>query len=287
MIYRRRASSLHVTRVSVACAWLAALALWALLSGHPLVLVVELIAVLVAAQLAGVLRQLRAVLFFALPLVLLSVLINALLVREGLTVLLAGPYVPVLGQLDITLEAIYSGAITGLRLLVIVAVFGLYSAAVDPDRVLRLLRRFSLRSVVTATLTTRLVPLLARDGRRIAEAQRCRSADRAPGRIQIMRAVVDGALERSVDVAATLELRGFGLRHARTCLANPWSRHDSAYLGSTLVLYSLAVVVLVSEVLSTQAYPTVTATFGLDQALFALTVAVAVLFPLCDRRGVA
>ena len=37
------------------------------------------------------------------------------------------------------------------------------SAAVDPDELLRMFRRVSYRSALTATLATRLVPVLARD----------------------------------------------------------------------------------------------------------------------------
>ena len=37
------------------------------------------------------------------------------------------------------------------------------SAAVDPDELLKALRRISYRSALTASLATRLVPVLARD----------------------------------------------------------------------------------------------------------------------------
>ena len=63
---------------------------------------------------------------------------------------------------------------------VIVVAFGLLSAAVDPDELLRLFRRVSYRSALTASLATRLVPVLARDALRMGDAARCRPQPARP-----------------------------------------------------------------------------------------------------------
>src|SRR5690242_21570893 len=52
-------------------------------------------------------------------------------------------------------------------------------------RSLRLLRRVSYRSALTAALATRLVPVLARDASRMNEAARCRP--HPPGRAAVAR----------------------------------------------------------------------------------------------------
>ena len=85
----------------------------------------------------------------------------------------------------------------------------LYTVAVDPDEVLRLFRRVSFRSALSATLATRMVPVLVRDSRRLAEAQRCRPGP-PPSRAQLLRATTAGVLDRALDVAAALEVRGYG-----------------------------------------------------------------------------
>ena len=89
---------------------------------------------------------------------------------------------PVFGQIDVTLEATVYGAVLGLRAIALVLCGALYTAAVDPDEVLGLFRRFSFHSALTATLATRMVPVLARDARRLAEAQRCRPGPAAVAR---------------------------------------------------------------------------------------------------------
>ena len=86
-----------------------------------------------------------------------------------------------LGQLDVTAEATAYGGVLALRALIVIACFALHSAAVDPDDLLRAFRRISFRSALTAALATRMVPVLARDARRLHDAQRCWRASRRRG----------------------------------------------------------------------------------------------------------
>jgi energy-coupling factor transporter transmembrane protein EcfT len=57
-----------------------------------------------------------------------------------------------------------------------------------------------------------MIPLLAADSGRMAEAQRTRPGGAPTGaraRVALLGAVIGGSLDRAMDVAATLELRGF------------------------------------------------------------------------------
>ena len=108
-------------------------------------------------------------------------------------------------------------------LALIVAVCALASAAVDPDELLRSLRRVSFRSALTATIATRMVPLLALDAQRIGEAQRCRGRSRRGARSDA-RAITTNALDRSLDIAATLEVRGYGKRVGSARRSAPCAR---------------------------------------------------------------
>ena len=90
--------------------------------------------------------------------------------------------------------------------------FAVYSACVDPDRVLRALRPIAGRSALTATLVSRLVPVAAADAGRLRDAARLRGPGAAEaGRAPLARRLLAGSLDRAVDVAATLELRGYSL----------------------------------------------------------------------------
>src|SRR4029453_6701098 len=132
-----------------------------------------LAAIVLAGAVAGLRRGIGRSLRFALPFALLIAVINPLVYPEGDTLLFRGG--EVLGrEIDITLEATAAGVFNGLRVIVIVTAFGPSSAAVDPDELLRMFRRVSYRSALTATLATRLVPVLARDATRMSEAARWR-----------------------------------------------------------------------------------------------------------------
>ena len=108
-----------------------------------------------------------------MPFALAVVVINALVTRDGATVVFRGPSLPWPGQIDITLEAIAYGGVLGLRILAIFGTAVFFTAAVDADELLRALRRVSLRSGVTAALAMRLFGVLRRDAHRLADAQRC------------------------------------------------------------------------------------------------------------------
>lgn len=169
-------------------------------------------AALVAGVLSGAGASVRAPLRWTIGLGVMVIAVNAIASQRGATILLRGWEMPVLGQIDVSLEALVEGAVLALRIIVALLVFSVWSACVDPDRILRAIRPIAARSALTATLISRLVPLAAADAARLGEASALRGPAAAPvGKAAIARRLVAGALDRSVDVAATLELRGYGL----------------------------------------------------------------------------
>ena len=77
---------------------------------------------------------------------------------------------------------------------------------------LRALRPLARRSALTAALVVRMVPLAAADLQSLREAAELRGPGAEPvGRAAMARRLVEGSLDRSIDVAATLELRGHSL----------------------------------------------------------------------------
>jgi energy-coupling factor transport system permease protein len=276
----RPASPLHAARASAGAAYCGALTLAAVATAHPVVLVALALSVFAAAGAAGAGRRVAQSLYLSVPMALLVVVIDALVNRNGLTVLArlgdAGPF----GQLDITLEAIAYGARAGLVLVVIVAIFALASATIDPDDVLRSLRRLSFRSALTATVAMRMVPLLALDARRIGEAQRCRPTP--GGRLVVLRAITTNALDRSLDVAATLEVRGYGGARRPPRRRRALSRHDAALFASAAAIVTLALALPAGYAF----YPQLHAAPDGRAALLSGALAVAALLPFAQRRGV-
>jgi energy-coupling factor transport system permease protein len=289
MILERRASPLHAARAAAGWAWCLALVCAAIMFEHPVVLGVLLATVLAGAAAARVLRRLSRMALYALPFALLIALINPIVVRDGLTVIWRFGEVPPLGQVDITLEAIAYGGILGLRAYVVLLASVLGSLAIDPDGVLRLFRRVSFRSALTAALAVRLVPVLTRDARRLAEARRCRADGGGSGRraqVAVLRAVAAGALDRATDVAATLEVRGYGSARRPPRMPEPWSRHDIAFLTSAAALVALAILARVTGTAQLEHQQLLRVPLGAAEVWLCAALAAVALLPFADRRGI-
>ncbi len=284
MSYRRRSSPLHTARAGAGCAYCLALACAALMLEHPIVLGAVLVAIVGAGIGANVGPELRRAALLAVPLAAVIMLVNALVTRDGLTVIVRLGDLPLLGHTDITLEATAYGGILGLRAIALILCGSLYTAAVDPDEVLRLFRRVSFRSALTATLATRMVPVLVRDSKRLADAQRCRPGP-PPSRFALMRAVSSGVLDRALDVAAALEVRGYGSARRPPRLHQPYGRHDIAFAASAVSLVALAVLARVADLAPAQAYPTLHVAVGAGVIAVAIALVASALLPFTDRRG--
>ena len=292
--HRRLVSPLHATRASAGALFCASFAVAALLCDHPVVLLALLGGELVAARASRVLRDplLRRVATYALVLGVLMALVNALTARYGLTVLARlGDWGP-LGQVDVTLEALAYGGMLALRVVVVVLAGALLSVVVDPDGLLRLGGRAGARSALTAGLAVRLVGVLAHDARRLQDARRCRpdGGGSGPGaQLAVLQAVTSGALERAMDVAATLESRGYGSRSvgrpARRAHA-PWSSHDRAHLLAALALVGIVLAARLSGAIAFTADPELALARGPVVWLTAAAVLLVAFLPGLDRRGV-
>jgi energy-coupling factor transport system permease protein len=279
-VYRDRPSALHASRAGAGAALCGALALTGALYLHPLILSAALAAIVLAGAIAGVGREIGRSLRFALPFALLIALINPLVYPEGDTLLVRGG--EFLGRrIDITLEATAAGVLNGLRVVVIVTAFGLMSAAVDPDELLRMFRRVSYRSALTATLATRLVPVLARDATRMGDAARCRP--HPPGRLTVARAALAGALDRAVDVAAALEVRGYALGGRTARRRRRWSRHDWRVAGAAAVIAVAAALCALLGVGAVEPYPALEIKTGIEEGALAGGVLLAALSPFAGR----
>jgi energy-coupling factor transport system permease protein len=313
--YRRLASPLHAARAGIGAAWALALTAAALVLFHPLVLLALTLAVLGAGLGARIGSPLARTLRTAAIVVVPIVAINVLVSRDGLTVFARlgdlGPF----GQGDLTVEAAVYGAVVGLKVTLLILVTTLASLAVDPDELLRSFRRLSFRSALTASLSTRMIPLLAADSQRIAEAQRTRPVGAPTGaraRVALLGAIVGGSLDRAMDVAATLELRGFAAAHRppRRSLASrlpgstrrrisdrsasshmshkarPWSRHDIAFACSTVAILALTILGRLTGAASFQAYPLVHMPVTAGTLVLCAALIAAILLPFADRRGI-
>jgi energy-coupling factor transport system permease protein len=143
---------------------------------------------------------------------LLAIPFNALSIHAGQIVLFRLPEGwPIVGG-PITLEAVVAGAVSGLALLTILVVFATFNSVVDHYQLLRATPAFLFQAGVVISIAITFVPQMVISAREIRESQRIRG-HRFRGLRDLLPLVMPllaSALERAIQLAETLEARGFG-----------------------------------------------------------------------------
>lgn len=283
-MYRRRASPLHAARATAAALFCIAGATLGGVVSNPWVTLAVAFAAFAVASACRVGREVAGSLRLSIPLAFVLVLVNLLVVRRGLTVFARLGEIPPFGQVDLTVEALVAGVLVALHVIAVMAWASVFACCVNPDGLLDAFRRLSFRSALSATLATRLIPVLSRDAQRLTEAQRCRPGG-AGSRVAVVRAVATGAMDRALDVAATLEVRGYAIARRPSRRRARRSRHDLAVLGSAAGLIALTVVALSAGVGYDPYTRLQLPDIGTSLLLGAVVLAIA-LAPMADRRGI-
>lgn len=134
-------------------------------------------------------------------------------------------------------EAVAAAFLEGLRLAVLLAVFGTFNSVSDPFRVLRLApRRFheaALAAALALSLTPRTIDALGR----VREAQRLRGMDTKPWRSWTALAipVLAGGMEEAVTLAETMDSRGHGRGRRTSYRPESWSFSSIAIVATSVV----------------------------------------------------
>jgi energy-coupling factor transport system permease protein len=205
-------------------AWAIGLAMAASRTTNPLLLALVVVVagyVVAARRELGAASPFGAFLRLGLFVITMRVLFEALLGGgvPGQTVLLNLPQVPLptgssgvrLGG-PVTLEGVLSAAYDGARLAAVLACIGAANALASPRRLLRYVPAtlYEVGTALVVALT--YAPQLVDDARRVRAARRLRGhAGRGPRELaRLAVPVLDSALERSLDLAASMESRGYG-----------------------------------------------------------------------------
>jgi energy-coupling factor transport system permease protein len=219
-----------------ATALLAALAAVALLAGDAVVVgavAVALLAVVVVRAGRRAAVYLAGTAFSSVSVLVISPLAQV----RGSHPIWSGPIIPVFGPLDVTREELGLAALYALRFAALGLAVAAYALLLDHDRLVQG-AGFARRSVLAVALATRLLPTLERDAAGYAEALRGRgvAVRGLRGRARLVSPLVAGSLERALNLAESMEARGFG-QPGRTRVPRPgWSVLDRAALAAALPL---------------------------------------------------
>jgi energy-coupling factor transport system permease protein len=144
----------------------------------------------------------------------------------------------------VTVELLARAAVEGLRLATVIACFGAANALANPYRLLRSLPAVLYEMGVALTVSLAIVPQTVLAAGRVREARRLRG--RAVRGLRGLRGlampVLEGALERSVDLAASMDARGYGRRRhvSRRATAAAGAALATGLVGVGVGVYAVA-----------------------------------------------
>lgn len=143
----------------------------------------------------------------------------------------------------ITAEELAQQGAEGLRIAALLVVIGVFLSAVETSRVLRLVPRGLHQAGLVVSIALAFVPSMVRMVAEVRDAQRLRG-ERFRG-LRSLRTLVGpvlaGALERSLDLAASMESRGYGRANRRTRVRpEPLSRADLVEIGISVATVGVA-----------------------------------------------
>jgi len=173
-----------------------------------------------------------------------TVLINGLLSHTGATVLVTLPgWVPLAGGV-VTAEAFAEGAAIGLALVAAISVAAALSVVLEPADLVDALPRPLSRTGAALGSALNLVPATAASFVAVRDAQRLRGwRPRGPrALVDVAVPVVLGAIDRSVQLAESMEARGFG--SGKRTRAGTGARSSRAVAVAVCALSALCVLAL-------------------------------------------
>jgi len=248
-IYREKENLIYTLHPLTMLTFVGVVFVLSLVMSNPVFLTGLFVSIAAIIAAAEMLSEWKGYLKYSLLLMAVIILVNAAVVRWGETVLYKGPVLPLLGEMRITLEALAFGAGMGVRLLIIISAFCLYTYAIHPDKMLKLFHKGGSRSVLMIILSTRLFPLLVQDYQRITEVQRCRGVkadagswgNQAKNLLPVVSVLLLSCLERSLQLAESMYVRGYGSGPRSSYSQDLWRPRDVLILAGVTVCFIIGI----------------------------------------------
>ena len=228
-----------------AAAWSVACLFIVLSTTNPAFKAVVLVAALAALAAGAGLRRIRGLLVAVLLVSVFAALLNFVSAHLGSTVLFALPdQVPALGG-PYTLEALVFGASGGITIAAAILSAAPFSLLLASHEVMDALPAALSRTGVAIAASLNLVPTVATSFVQVTEAQRLRGwRPRGPRSwMEVVVPVVLTSIEGSIQLAESMEARGFGSGPRTAAKSTAMSRSDwllVAASGLALVLFAVS-----------------------------------------------
>lgn len=203
-------------------------------------------------------RGLVRVCLLALPVVVLSAVINPLFSHQGLTIL---GYLP--SGNPVTLESVVYGLCTGGMMGVVILWCATWQDVMTEDKVVYLFGKGFPALALIFSMVLRFLPLFLTQAKRVMAAQRCVGRDVGEGTpwqrlkkgVRVLSILVTWSLEHSVDTADSMRARGYGLRGRTLYHPFRWDGRSTALAASMALCFGCVAAGVVTGQLNMLYFP--------------------------------
>jgi len=220
---------------------------FSMVSMQPVCLCISVICSIIYYVLLKGAKAVKLLLRGALPLFLLTVIINPAFSHQGVTILC---YLPTGNPL--TLESIIYGIFAGLMVIGILVWFACFSEIVTSDKFIYLFGRIIPALSLVISMTLRFVPRFTHQFNVVREVQKTMGRDTSTGKIlqRVKNAVtcfsivITWSLENAIETSDSMNSRGYGIKHRTAYSIYRWEDRDKTAI---LFLAFCAIFLLTGE----------------------------------------
>lgn len=217
---------------------------------HPICLMISLVC---SAVYAGTLKGWRSM-FYLLPMLIVTALLNPLFNHQGITIL---TYLP--DGNPLTLESVIYGVCAGTMVVSIICYFSCFHAVMTSDKLMCLFGKLIPSLSLVFSMTLRFVPHFIAEFKTVSAAQKHmgRDASKAKQALQVFSIVTTRALEHSIETADSMKARGFGLNKRSSFSPLSFDSRDTKTLIWLAFLGVYTLVGIVFGTLSFDCFPSI------------------------------
>ncbi len=258
-------------------------------SNHPVFLVLSFVGAWVYSVILKGKKALKFNFLVLVPVILITVILNALNVHNGVTVLFY------LNGNRVTFEAVVFGLVQGIMLTTVIIWFSSFNVIVTEDKFIYLFGRVSPVIAMTLSMVLRFVPLLENRFDEISAAQRCMGrGGKGTGFISRTRLfakklsiLIAWSLEASIESSDSMEARGYGLKGRTSFHLYCFSKGEILLLAGMLALGMVCIASCIMDYTNIYYYPAIVFG-GVSPMLLVSAGAFCILMcyaPFVDIRG--
>lgn len=226
---------------------------------HPLIILFSFSGSLIFYGLITSWRKLCKELLFIIPFFMTITLTNPLFVHQGETVIVS------LFQLQITLEAIFYGAVIALMLIAVIYWSRAYSLLMTSEKITFLFSTTLPQLSLVITMSIRFIPLFIEQMKKVMQTQktlglfvRNKKRDAVKGGIRTFQNLVAWSLENAINQADAMKARGYGLAGRTNYTLFRWQVTDSILGIVIFILFTYYIFLQVQQVFYFSFYPIMT-----------------------------